>query len=306
LMGVMSVLRHPGVVLDVSKISPFMATRESNWHKDIRDAQKQLRFSLLDKLLPVNAAEFARMTFFYGIKKMQRVVDITTWIAAQRKAKQDGMSEEQAVLFADRMVARSQASGIWGDRSALEQGTAGKGGKQTELLRAWTTFISYFIAKNNVFVERYRRTNFKNPASMINLLTDLALLFTVEAMVVSLLREGIPEDEEEWVEKATTGTISGITGGIPFARDAVSAAQGFPPGSTIGRVTWDSAKLFIQGKRGDFDERFYRRAINLLGIFAHIPGGQIGKSGQAIYQASEDEETTMMEFLYGPGYNRNR
>jgi hypothetical protein len=134
---------------------------------------------------------------------MQQFVDTITWLGAKRQGLVmfEG-DEKKSTAHADRMVARAQGSGNFHERTNFERGTINKGVRNTETVRAWSLFLSYFAAKVNVAYERTKKVNIhKNPMELINYPVDMAMLFAVEGVLAAIIREGLPDDDDEALEK---------------------------------------------------------------------------------------------------------
>ena len=294
----------------VAEQSNVMAQREETFHKDIADASQLISDSYVKRHLPRGSAEFVQNSLFYGIRKMQRVVDTWTWVAAKR----DGMrkfdnDEARAIEYADRMVIRSQASGNFQERTAFERGTINPKVRQSELVRAFTALISYFMAKNNVAYERTKKTNFKNPGEVIGWATDMALLYVFEAALVSLIRGTWPDEDEEEQGAAIAAHLAGeganaLFAGIPMVREFVSEAAGFRGGGVFSSVVADVGKVTTQISQGEIDQALLTSANNLGGTLFKYPAGQINKTARAIALESEGEDVSWIEYFMGPQFDK--
>ena len=285
--------------------SNVMAQREENWNKEIADAQMWLSSNWKRRLTPGESAAWFANAAFYGIKKMQKWVDTFTWLAAYRKGMRDNNGvEEMAIDFADRMVIRSQATGIFGDRTPLERGTVHKKFRQNELVRSMVPLISYFMAKSNVVYERTKKTNFANPASVLNWVTDMILVYTVEAAAASVIYGRWPDEDEDWKVFVLWETVRSMTAGTPLFRDLASEMEGFRGGGVYNSVLWEAGAFGKQLAEGEMDEAFFKSAMRLGGTLFKIPGAsQVTKTGTAFNRANQGEDVTMLEFLMGPRWN---
>ena len=296
----------------VSTQSNVMAQREETFHKDIADASSLISDSYIKRHLPRGASEFVTNSLFYGIRKTQRFVDTWTWLAAKR----DGMrrfenDEARAVEYADRMVIRSQASGNFQERTAFERGSINPKVRQSELVRAFTALISYFMAKNNVAYERTKKTNFKNPGQVIGWATDMMLLYVVEAAIVGIIRGAWPDEDEAGEEYgpqvlAYLGAegANSLFAGIPMVREFVSEAAGFRGGGVFSSVVADVAKVTDQIGQGEIDQALLTSANNLGGTLFKYPSGQINKTARALALEAEGEDVSWIEYFMGPQFDK--
>ena len=103
-----------------------------------------------------------------------------------------GEAHGDAVSYADGVVENAQTSGFLrslGDRARHPVGHDAP----VEFVRAWTALASYMIAKGNIAFERVRGTDYRSPVQVANLIGDLMLLFTVEAVLAGVIRGTLPE-----------------------------------------------------------------------------------------------------------------
>jgi len=212
--------------------------------------------------------------------------------------------ETRANEFADRMVVRSQASGIFGERTPLERGTATNKLRQSEMVRVWTPLISYFMAKTNVAYERTKKTNFRNPGQVIGWATDMVLLYLVEALLVSVIRGQFPDPEEDDPEDIALfvggEAVNSLAAGVPILREFISEAQGFRGGGVMGNAIDAFGRLSEQVGQGEVDEALVKSANNFMGMMLHYPSSQLNKTGAAVYDYLEGEDLEAIEFLMGP------
>ena len=292
----------------VARESGFMEEREATFQQDIAVAKQLLKSSLIRRITPGNTAEFFAEMAFYGIKKVQRFVDTATWLGAQADGLSRGMSEQDAKNHADRMVARSQASGNFQERTALERGSLNPKIRQSELVRAAVPLISYFMAKTNVAFERTKRTQFIDPVTKVpnigatlNWATDMMMLYTVEALLAEMIRQGLPDDLDDLWKKGITETLSSFAAGIPGVRDAWSEARGFRGGGALGSTLLEFGEFTKQVAQLEFDQALAKSAGRLFGTLFAIPGAnQAIKTGTAVHDYANGEDVDMLEFMMGP------
>ena len=288
--------------------SNVMQQREETWNKDIADSARLLKDSFLSRHTPEGTVEFVHATFFYALKKLQRFVDTWTWLAAYNAGMGNFVNDVgKARQYADRMVIRSQASGNFQERTALERGTVNSALRQTEWVRSFTALASYFMAKTNVAYTRTKRTNFRNPISIGNWLFDIMNLYVVEAMLVSILRGYWPDEDDDAGD--VLGHIAGegvnsLFAGVPLVREFVSEAAGFRGGGTFGALIGDFGKATEQVAQGEFDEALFKSINNIGGTLFKYPSSQINKTVSAINRAADGEDVDWIEFLVGPSYQK--
>lgn len=302
--------------------SAMMAERMETIDKDIALASSMLRKGnvkgFLLKFMPKSAeyeidaaATYGAIALFYGIKRMQFVVDSITWHAAMKqglvKFKGD---KDKALHHADQMVTATQGTGIFSSRSAIERGSVGA--QQLELVRGMTTLGSYFITKMNVASRRFKETKFSSPMQILDLTADMLLLFALESVVLGLVR-GVAEDKEPeefalWVAKES---ISAASAGTIFSRDLAGSMRGFSAGGVYGSVIKEAGRSlsaltdsFTAAAEGDTDkaleEIIDRNIGSNLGTMLKLPSSQPMRFAQGFAKLYEGEEVPWYEWIFGP------
>jgi hypothetical protein len=308
LAGLVRYIASPiGVSKFAKSKSGFMEERAQTYQHDINDAAKHLSNTWVNRALPGKTAEYIRASYFFFIRAAQALVDNVTWIAAYRQGMKKFDTDDKAVQHADRMVARSQASGILGERTPLERGTVSKSQTQKESIKIWTNFISYFMAKANIAVEQYKKTDFRNPVSILNFAINMALIFTVEAFAASVIRGQLPEDDEDdpfRIKHAASETAYTVLGSIPFIRGFGAELQGFRGGSSIETTVKEFGQAAMQIGQGEFDKALVKNIADAAGIWFKLPTGQFTKTGVTINDYINDKDVTWSEFLLGPQYGK--
>ena len=167
-------------------------------------------------------SEMAKQSLMGGIVATQRVVDGMVWMGAYQKGKQQFTTDSEAIQYADSMVARTQASGIFSDRTAFERGTIDNQTRQSEFVRLWTTLGSYMFAKGNVAYEKTAQVHWRNPNEVFKWMHDMFMLFTFEAILIGLLRNMLPDDEEDIPGYLAEETLYTVMSTMPIVREAGS------------------------------------------------------------------------------------
>jgi hypothetical protein len=226
------------------------------------------------------------------------LVDATTWLAGYRRAAGEGKSHAEAVAYADGIVENAQTSGLFSDRSAIERGTLTESTRQSEFVKLWTTLMSYMIAKGNIAFESYRRTDFRSPTAVLAFGSDMLLLFAAEALLIGLIRGGLPDDDEDWW--AWTGRTMGeqALSTIPFVREIPGMKYG--GGNTpIGTTAGDLYKAVNQAEQGEFDQALVKSWVNLIGTATGLPSAQINRLIDAYWREQKGEDVPAYEYVTG-------
>ncbi len=302
-VGLAKFMRNPKFMwTDVMERSKFLNTRYDigAWDKDVQDTKAHLEsfFGPAPTRLKVSM-NFLAHTYFLPIAKAQQVVDITTWLGAYEKGRNElQLSEDDATIFADTQVEAAQTSGFFSDRSGLERGTLGlRKNRQSQFIRIWTTLISYMLAKGNIAYEKTKATKWRKASSVAEWATDMILLFTVEGIASALLYGQMPEDDEaeDYAAWVALRTADSIVSGIPFVREIPSSR--FSGGNTpLGSFAKDSYDLWAQIAQGENDEAARKALYNVVGTAFHLPSSQMGRSFEAIWSEDDPE---WWEFVTG-------
>lgn len=270
-------------VMERSKeVGSRMETMERDINANIRDLQGKSG-------LLANVRRFA----FHGIGYMDRVVVIPAWIGSYNKALREGMSDDEAVYYADKIIRATQGSGAAKDLAAVQ--------RNNEWMRLATMFYSYASAfynrQRNLGRDAAGAWRDKSVKALPGLLARAWWLFAVApvlgALPGALLSGGGPDDdkEETWFGWAMGVMGANLFYGIPIARDvASSAASGFDysftPASrmidTIMRAGSDLVALADMDEETEPSKRAVKTAVESVGYVAKLPVGQISNAAQFI------------------------
>ncbi|WP_272962283.1 hypothetical protein [Alcanivorax jadensis] len=271
--------------------SPYMRTRGASFNKDLQLTLNELRDR--GKL-----SAFASMGM-QGIVKVQELVDAVVWTGAYEKGKEQFNTDDEAVQYADSMVARTQASGTFSDRSAFERGTLSNQTRQSEFIRLWTVLGSYMFAKGNIAYEKTRKRSFKDPVEVLKWTHDMFMLFTFEAIFIGLMRGFWPgEDDEETVAGyLASNTAMSLLGTMPLVRDGASAIQGFQGGGALGGFWDEVGRASRQVAQGEIDMPLFKALNNVGGTIFKYPAGQSNRMMESMWKDMNGEDVGVMDYL---------
>ncbi|WP_072391920.1 hypothetical protein [Hyphomicrobium sp. CS1BSMeth3] len=309
--GVQAAFR-PGVIDEIVAKSPFMRSRQTTFNKDIYDLYNDpLAGPVASRWAKIRSDLIGKYGFWLMTKVQWHVVDVPTWLAGYHQGlRQFKNIEAKAVAHADAVVKRSQASGLFSDRSAVERGSASRTSRQSDVTRLFTTLASYMFAKFNVAYERTakaKRTiaqegvSTRSAQEVMSWTLDMALLFTLEALLVAAIRGRLPDEDEDeswlWFLAKETGLSFMAT--IPVVRDVAGPLQGFQGGGAYGSITKEAADLPLQIGQGEVDWGLLRATINATGLATGLPAVQINRLMGAHKRQSEGEDVMPIEYLMG-------
>lgn len=293
--------------------SSFMKQRYDSgaWNKDVADARDHLQ-THFDWLLGEGPTKARRVsnrmarTLFAPIMVMQSQVDASTWMAGYIKARNDGMSEQDAILFADARTEAAQTSGFFADRSGIERGSVNYKTVQSQFVRMWTTLISYMLAKWGIAYEkgatakREIREGEFTFGSAVKFASDMLLLFTIEGIASAIIYGKLPDDDDDepiawWVAKVS---MDSAISGVPFVRE--TAAARFGGGNTVvGSLTKDIYTVYQQAGQGEVDAALVKSLNNVGGTLFHYPSSQMNRMIDSAWAEAEGEDVAWWEYGLG-------
>lgn len=263
----------------VSEKSDFMRLRGKTLQREVNE--------ILNLVENRNSA--IRASYFWMIQKMQMAVDIPTWLGQYHKAIEAGVDEATAVAQADQAVKDSQGGGQIMDLAAVQRGSP--------YLKLFTNFYSYFNVTFNLTREVVGRTDVKNPISVAKAAADMMLLYTIPALVGTLMYAAL-EGEDDWEELAkeiVADQVSFLFGTLVGLREiggVARAALGLPGdyrGPAGVRFLAEVVNLGKQIGQGEVDEAALKAASNTAGILFHLPAGQVNATIDGIHAIATGE-----------------
>jgi hypothetical protein len=315
--GIVKAFR-PGVPDEIAAKSPFMATRQTTFNKDIYDFYTDPKSGPVATRWGEMKQEIIGPLSFWLMTKVQwHLVDVPTWVAGyQQGLRKFGNDEAKAIAHADSIVKRAQASGLFADRSAIERGSVTRTARQNDVVRLFTTLGSYMFAKFNVAYERTGKArrvfqdegmNARSLQEALSWTLDMAFLFTVEAVIAAAIKGRLPDDDDEddegWLAFLAKETAFSVMGTIPGVRDVSGPLQGFDGGGAYGGITKEIAAPFSElGKsieKGEVRRQFVKSVISATGLATGIPATQINRAVDAAWRQGEGDDVSPFEYFLG-------
>ena len=272
----------------VNDLSPMMEHRGKTFMREVNEAMNTIREG--GKISAVKAS------FFWAIAKLQKFVDIPTWIGAYRKAQfqlgydaaaseaQRKKIDHQARLMADQAVKDAQSHGQLVDLAKIQRGSA--------FNKIWTVFYSYFSATYNLNVESYRKTHFKNPAEAAEFLADFLVLNTLPVLFSVAMYEALrPEcDDLECVTKRVASEqvryLMGLYVGFREFGSLANMLSDEPiwdyQGPAGAMLFGAGVNLGKQAAQGELDAAFWKSLNKFAGVAIGYPAGQINNTVEGI------------------------
>jgi hypothetical protein len=295
--GIMQVMKHGiGAFREVNELSEFMANRSVTQFRELNEIRNRVQGQSA-------AMKRVRMGTYFLMMKMQRSVDVPTWIGAYTKQLAINPDEQLAIDIADQTVIDTQGSGMIKDLSAVERGGAG-----TKLFTVFYGYMNtvYNMAAVQTMTEKKRG----------KLAADYVMLFVVPVVLNYALKKLLKpskddDDEFDFVQLAKDLSIEQIEylmGTMVVAREFSQIARTMidPSAPSMGykgpaglRMIGDTYTAATQIGQGEFDTAFRKSAINLIGDISGLPSAQVNRTIDGIEALMEDETTDIRAPLFG-------
>ncbi|WP_453966539.1 hypothetical protein [Bradyrhizobium elkanii] len=324
-IGIMKTARSPfDAAASVAAKSPFMASRQTTFNKDIMDfLEDSTAGATASKWKDFKKNRWGPASFWLMQKVQWHFADVPTWIAGYEQGlRKFGGDEAQAVAHADGLVKRAQASGLFIDRAGIERGSLSSKNRQNDVVKLFTTLGSYMFAKFNVAYERSKtagRTirdegvSAKSAQEVASWTLDMMFLFTLEALVGAAVKGQLPkgdggDDDEGWLSWLAKNTAFSVLGTLPFIRDGVSVLQGHGGGGAYGSAIEEAGKgvmsvgkLALAASSEDKDVKVsdVKNVVNATGTAAGLPSVFLNRVVDAGWRQSEGEDVSPMEYIFG-------
>jgi hypothetical protein len=293
------------LVRTVNDKSEFMRNRARTQQRELNEIQ-----SVVQGKSEARAKIDALM--FMPMQSLQLIADMPTWWGAYQKALAEApvdvdaeVAEDRAIKLADQAVLDAQSGGQVKDLALIQ-----RGGPMQKL---FTVFYGYFSAAYNLGAERTKATNFRSPLEVMHLAWDFLLLYSVPAVLASLMKSALQpgggdEDEEELARRLIGEQISymmglmvglrEITGAVQYATGTrqFDMAYGGPAGL---RFFQELDKLGKQIGQGELDRALARSVVNVGGVMLHLPSGQINRTVDGVLAISEGKTDNPAAILFG-------
>lgn len=256
----------------VNEKSSFMANRARTQFRELNE----LRNMVQDESA---AMRQVRLGAYFMMMKMQRMVDVPTWLGAYEKAIGEGNDEQRAIALADQSVIDSQGGGMLKDLSRIERGGAG--------LKLFTVYYSYMNTVMNMATMQTMTAKSKG-----KLAADYAMLFVVPVVLTTILKQALtPGGDDDWdmeklAKKLAAEELSYLMGTMVILREFSQAgtilfgsdkARDYSGPAGL-RVVADAMTFLKQASQFEFDDAFRKASINLLGDVTGLPSAQINRT----------------------------
>lgn len=313
-VGIAKMIANPAAAArDIAMKSPFMASRQTTFNKDIYDFYSDPTTGpAASRWGDIKSNIIGPLSFWLMTKVQFYAADVPTWIAGyQQGLKKFSNDESKAIAHADGVVKRAQASGLFSDRSAIERGSVTRNARQNDVVRLFTTLASYMFAKFNVAYERTATAkqaiaadgvSLKSAQEALSWTLDMAFLFTLEAVLTAAIKGQLPTGDDEddgWLKFLAKQTGLSVMSTVPFVRDAGSSLSGFSGGGAYGAISEEFMKPLKQAAQGEVDKALVKSVIGATGLASGLPATQINRAVDASWRQIDGEDVSPLEYILG-------
>lgn len=292
--------RHMLAGIYQSAKSPVEATRFAlDASQELRGRMETLdrdvRDSIQREQSKVGWLSDAKLFGFKMIGYTDRFVSVITWTAAYNRGLLEKMSEEQAVAYADKVIRQSQGSGAAKDLAAIQRGK-GKAGEAAKMLTFFYSYMSAFYQRQRTLGRDYGYAiSNRRVKDMPDLLARTVALYILPAIASELIKNGAPDDDEDWGMWAAKLIALSALGPIPFIRDVAGALESgfdyqFSPAASVGtsfvRVAKDGERILA----GEETKTATRDTLQAIGYATGWVPGQAAATAQFLVDVAEGDQ----------------
>lgn len=241
---------------------------------------------------------------YIPMARMQMIADGATWLAGELEGLRrfDG-DVAKARAYADDLVIRAQSADNFIDKPAVQRGTLDDKHRQSELVKSTTMLLSYMIAKGNVAREKYQATKLTSPLQVAKFTADMVQLFALETIIMALLTNGLPDDEDDdgalddWLAYIGKEVAFGSLATVPVLSQLGTEGRGYTAQGVLERTYGTLDNATGAWLDGELDWRDGKTAISLAGVVTGIPSSQINLTADALWRVRDGEDVAPIEFL---------
>ncbi|MFV0602025.1 MAG: hypothetical protein ACK5NE_09460 [Brachymonas sp.] len=210
---------------NVASASAFMDNRMAGEISALNDAMNDI---LLDPGLYRKAQAWSRRHAYFMQTAFANTMEPIIWTAGYNAALEKGMSDQDAVRYADGLIRQTQGSTLPEDVSRSETGNA--------VMRLFNQFVGYWVMMANTNATGLKQiasdVGLKKGAGKAFMLVTQGMLIPIwVAEAIAIAMRGGPEDEDDdgylddWLAQVFGfGTIKGVLAMVPVVGQSANAA----------------------------------------------------------------------------------
>ena len=270
-----------------------MRNRMNEVDRDVREHLREIDLRLMDTTSSAVArgSDLMKAHAYQGIAMLDMASALPTWMGAYHKGMAPeakggrGMSEADAVYFADKTVRNAHGGTGIKDQAAVQRGP--------EFFKLFTMFYTFWNHNVNRLMDTGRLIKhgaWKDP-EMAGTVAMRFLIYTLGIQVMHHAFHPAKDDEGEtnWLKWAGKEFTAAAFAGIPILRDLSShyltgRDYGVTPAASmvdaVGKSGIDAANA-LTGK--DANDKWLKHTINTTGYVFGLPLGQASNAGQFLW-----------------------
>lgn len=269
----------------VSEKSAFMRSRDQTQLRELREA--------IERSGTATARRHFTNAAYFMVTKMQRAVDVPTWLAAYEKSIDAGTDDDTAVAVADQTVIDTQGSGLTKDLSAVQR---------SRVLAIFTPFYHFLNVQFNLTAESVARLGRQGVSGVPRFAADMLLLYTLPAVFGLLIKDllrGTPEDDEEsFAERVAKEHATMLLGSTLLSRELTGIFQSGRDYSGPAGVRGIGSLVGFgkQVAQGELDHGLERASLEVLGTMLRLPTVEMQRIIDAAVSDSQDSQVRAAVF----------
>lgn len=269
----------------VSEKSAFMRSRDQTQLRELREA--------IERSGTATARRHFTNAAYFMLTKMQRAVDVPTWLAAYEKATDAGNDDATAVAVADQTIIDTQGSGLTKDLSAVQR---------SRVLALFTPFYHFLNVQFNLTAESVARLGRQGISGVPRFAADMLLLYTLPAVFGLLIKDllrGAPEDDEEsFGERVAKEHATMLLGSTLLSRELTGIFQSGRDYSGPAGVRGIGSLVGFgkQVAQGELDHGLERASLEVLGTMLRLPTVEMQRIIDAAVSDSQDSQARAAVF----------
>lgn len=278
-----------------------MRNRMNEVDRDVREHLRQIDVRMMDPTTGAIArgSDTMKAHAYQGIAMLDMASALPTWMGAYKKAMTPeaqgglGMTEQNAVYFADKTVRNAHGGTGVKDLAAVQRGP--------EFFKLFTMFYTFWNHNVNRIMDTARLA--KDPATWRD--SELAgqvimrtLVYTIGVQVMHGIfhppKEGA--EEESWLKWAGKEFLSSAFAGIPILRDLsahylsgkdYSATPAASMVNAVGNSGTDALNALTGQQPND---RWLKHTMTTAGYVFGLPTGQAASATQFLWDVAADKQ----------------
>jgi hypothetical protein len=288
--------------------SSEMRNRMNEVDRDVREHLREIELELMNPMISkvTRGVDIVKSHAYMGIAMLDMASALPTWMGAYHKAMATeeqgglGMSEKDAIYFADKTIRNAHGGTGVKDQAAVQRGS--------ELFKLFTMFYTFWNHNVNRIMDTarlarelpgtYKSGDMKKFKGDLGMVIMRSMIYTIGVQVMhGLLQPPKEGDEEEtWALWFAKEFGLALTSGIPVVRDvsghflkgktysATPAAQMVVSAARIGQDVMHAAT----GE--EVSDQWIKHAMVTAGYIFDLPLGQASNSVQFLWDIAEGKQ----------------